>query len=115
MHELGIANSVLEAVRVELGRHPGASPVRVAVRVGVLAAIDPQALAFSFQALTAGTEWESVLLDIQTLPRLHHCPACGITFRVIEYGFACSGCGESRTRCVGGDELELAYLELEEA
>ena len=115
MHELGIANSVLEAVRVELGRHPGASPVRVAVRVGELAAIDPQALAFSFQALTAGTEWENVPLDIQTLPRLHHCPACGITFRVIEYGFVCPGCGESRTRCVGGDELELAYLELEEA
>ncbi len=114
MHELGIANSVLEAVRVELGRHPGAFPVKVAMRVGELAGIDPQALAFSFQALTAGTEWESLLLEIQTSPRRHRCPACGMTFRVIDPSFACPACGASRTQCVGGDELELAYLELEE-
>lgn len=114
MHELGIANSVLEAVRAELGRHPGSLPVKVALRVGELAGIDPQALAFSFQAITTGTEWEGVPLDIQTAPRVHCCPACGITFRVIEFGFVCPGCGEPRTRCVGGDELELAYLEMEE-
>jgi len=114
MHELGIANSVLEAVRVELGRYPGAIPVRVALRVGELAGVDPDALAFSFRAITAGTEWESVALEIQTSPRQHRCPACGNAFRVIDYGFACPVCGAPRTECVGGDELELDYLELEE-
>lgn len=114
MHELGIANSVLEAVRMETGRHPGKRPVKVAVRVGELAGVDPEALAFSFQALTSGTEWERLALEIETRPRQHRCPSCRTTFRVIDYNFACPDCGEPRTEYIGGDELELAYLEMEE-
>jgi len=114
MHELGIANSVLEAVRAEVGRHPGALPVKVAMRVGELAGVDPDALAFSFQALTSQTEWERLALEVETCPRRHRCPACETTFRVVDYDFRCPACRSPATECVGGDELELAYLELEE-
>ena len=114
MHELGIANSVIEAVQTEAALHPGAVIRKVAVRVGELAGIDPQALAFSFEALIAGTEWQHLVLEIETRPRMHRCPACGLTFRVIDYQFACPECGVPRTECIGGDELELAYLEMEE-
>jgi len=38
MHEMGIANSVLEAVRTEAARYPGAQPRKVALRIGELAA-----------------------------------------------------------------------------
>ena len=114
MHELGIANSVLEAVQTEAARHPGAVVRKVGVTVGELAGVDPDALSFSFEALTAGTEWQHLVLEIQARPRLHRCPACELTFRVIDYQFACPECGASRTECAGGDELELAYLEMEE-
>lgn len=114
MHELGIANSVLEAVQTEAARHPGAVVRKVAVTVGELAGVDPEALAFGFEALTTGTEWQHLVLEIQTRPRVHRCPACGLNFRVIDYQFACPECGASPTECAGGDELELAYLEMEE-
>jgi hydrogenase nickel incorporation protein HypA/HybF len=114
MHELSIANSVLEAVRVEIGRHPGAVPVKVGVQVGELAGVDPEALAFSFQVLVSDTEWPRLTLEIQTKPRLHRCPVCETTFRVVDYNSVCPGCGAARTECVSGDELKLAYLELEE-
>ena len=65
MHELGIANSVLEAVQAEARRHPGALPVKVAVRVGDLAGVNPDALAFSFEALTRQTEWERLALEVE--------------------------------------------------
>ena len=114
MHELGIASSVLEAVRAETRRHPGALPVKVTLRVGELAGVDPGALTFSFQALTRQTDWEGLVLDIETCPRRHRCAACGSTFPVVDCAFTCPTCGAGRTECVGGDELELAYLELEE-
>ena len=41
------------------------------------------------------------------------CPQCNRTFAVVDYSFACPDCGETATRCVGGDELELSYLEVE--
>ena len=34
MHELGIANSVLDAVRTEMSLHPGTYPCKVGVRIG---------------------------------------------------------------------------------
>ena len=114
MHELGIANSVLEAVQAEAARHPGAAVLKVGITVGELAGIDPQALAFGFEAIVAGTEWQHLVLEIETRPRVHRCPACRLSFRVIDYRFACPECGSSQTECVGGEELELAYLELEE-
>jgi hydrogenase nickel incorporation protein HypA/HybF len=114
MHELGIANSVLEAVRAEALRHPGALPVRVGVRIGELAGVDPDALTFSFQALTNGTEWARLTMEVETCPRLHCCPACQKTFQVVDYQFACPACGVLRTECVSGGELELTYLEMEE-
>lgn len=114
MHELGIANSVLEAVRAEAQRHPGALPVKVSVRVGELAGVDPDALTFSFEALISGTEWARLALEVKTCPRLHCCQVCGNTFRVVDYQFACPACGARQTECVSGDELELAYLEMEE-
>ena len=81
MHELGIANSVLDAVRTEVQRHPGAVPIKVAVRIGELAGVNPDALAFSFEVLTSNTEWERLALEVER---------------------------------ASGDELQLAYLELEE-
>ncbi len=55
MHEMGIASSVLEAVRAEAARQ-GALPCKVGLRVGELAALDEDALRFCFEAITRGTE-----------------------------------------------------------
>ena len=114
MHELGIANSVIEAVQAEAARHPGAVVRKVAVTVGELSGVNPDALAFGFEALTAGTEWQHLVLEIQTRPRMHHCPTCGLDFCVVDYQFTCPQCGAAHTEYTGGDELQLAYLEIEE-
>jgi hydrogenase nickel incorporation protein HypA/HybF len=114
MHELGIAQSVLDAVQAEVVRHSGAKPLKVAVRIGELAAIDPDALRFSFEALTRETEWERLKLEIEICPRRHRCNDCGTEFDVKDYVFECPQCSSTRNECISGEELELAYLELEE-
>lgn len=114
MHEMALANSVLEAVRMEVARHPGSYPSRVGVRVGVLAAVDPSALEFCFDALTRETELESLQLEIEICPRRHRCLDCGAEFGVKDYFFECPRCASLRSECLSGDELELAYLEVEE-
>jgi hydrogenase nickel incorporation protein HypA/HybF len=112
MHELSIANSVLEAVQAEVQRRPGARLLKVGLRVGELAGVDPEALSFSFQAITHGTEFERATLEIEARPRRQRCNECGKEFTVQDYNTACPDCGASSTVCISGDELELAYLEL---
>ena len=114
MHEMGIANSVLDAVRAEAARYPGAYPSRVGLRIGELAAVDPSSLEFCFAALTRETDLESLHLDIEFCPRRHRCLDCGAEFGVKDYDFACPHCGSLRSECFSGAELELAYLEVEE-
>lgn len=113
MHELGIANSILEIVRTEAARHPGAEPQKVGVRIGELAAVDPDALRFCFEALTRETDVESLELAIEICQRKQRCPACGAEFNVKDFEFQCPQCGEERTEFVSGDQLEVAYLEME--
>ena len=73
MHEVGIANAVIEAACKEAERRPGTRLVRVGVRIGELAAVDNDALRFSFDALTRGTLLEGLYLEIQPSPRRHRC------------------------------------------
>jgi len=114
MHEFGIACSVLEAARAEVRLHPAMKLTKIVIRVGALAGVDPDALSFCFQALVKETEWEPVALEIERRAQRNGCPRCGGEFEVVNYNTACPACGESMTTFSSGNELELAYLELEE-
>jgi hydrogenase nickel incorporation protein HypA/HybF len=114
MHEMAIANSVLHAVRTEMQRYPGAYPSKVCLRVGQMAAIDQDALGFCFEAITRETDLEGLELEIEVCPLRYRCRQCGREFVIQDYLFRCPDCASLETECVGGDELELAYLEVEE-
>ena len=114
MHEMGIASSVLEAVRTEMTRYPQSYPCKVGMRIGQMAAIDPEALRFCFEALILETDLASLELAIEVCPRLHRCGACGREFAVEDYDFSCPQCASLVTTCISGDQLQLAYLEMEE-
>jgi len=114
MHELGIANSILEAVRTEVSRYPGQYATKVCVRIGELSAIDEEALRFSFEVLSRETDLEGLQLEVEFCPRKHRCRECGEVFIVRDYDIRCAQCASLQTECCGGDELAIAYLEVEE-
>ena len=114
MHELSIAMSVLEASQRELERHSGAQLRKIRIRVGELAAVDPEALRFSFEAITRETDWAAVELDIDYIGRTNQCVDCSAQFPVAGGEFRCPECGSEHTSFLRGDELEIAWLELEE-
>jgi hydrogenase nickel incorporation protein HypA/HybF len=114
MHELSIASAILDAVREEAGKRPGVHVKKVGVRVGTLSGVVPEALTFGFDALVQGTDLDPLVLEIESLPRRQRCPACDFTFEVADETLACPRCAKEDTLFAGGDELDLAYLEVEE-
>ncbi len=114
MHEMGIANSVLVAVRAEVARYPRCVPQKVGLRIGELAAIDPEALRFCFDALIKDTDLRALKLEIELSPRRHRCRSCGQEFIVRNHEWACSCGSEIESQFIAGDELDLAYIEVEE-
>jgi hydrogenase nickel incorporation protein HypA/HybF len=65
MHEIGVAAAILEAVRKESDPRRPARPTKVGVRIGAMASIDPDSLAFCFEALVKGSDFEPLDLAIE--------------------------------------------------
>ncbi len=114
MHEIGIANSIIEAGQTEAARHAESRLIRIGIRVGNLSGVDSDALRFAFTALTQGTELDQVEFEIQNCPRRNLCLDCGLEFESGLYSAPCPSCASQSVMLAGGDELELAYVEVEE-
>lgn len=65
MHEFGIAMSILAAVDKEMARHAGARALKIGVRIGPLAGVDREALAFCFQAAAEQEQRPGLELEVQ--------------------------------------------------
>lgn len=114
MHEIGIASSILECVEAESQRHPGAQILAVGVRIGELSNVDKDALDFAFEALTRDTDLENLKLEIEWCPWRQRCRSCSEEYTVQNMEVSCPKCGANHSTCIGGTELDIAYLELEE-
>src|SRR5215472_14497027 len=105
MHEMGIANSILERVATELRSRPAVLPTKVGVRLGKLAGVDPEALRFAFDALTLETPLAGMELAIEFCSPRSRCRACSCEFEVKNFEPLCPACGSMNAECIGGDEL----------
>lgn len=114
MHELGIAEETLIAIEREAARYPNSRVVRAGLRIGELSGVDASALRFAIEAILKGTSNEDMKIEIESLPRKQRCLHCGDEFVVREYEVNCPKCDSSTTICIGGEELDLAFVEVEE-
>ena len=114
MHELGIATSILDCVQKESLRHRGVRITKVGVKIGELAGVDVDALQFGFECIIKETEWEGLLLEVEAIQRVQRCPKCQHEFRMADFDPQCPKCGEFATQCISGEELDIAYMEVDE-
>ena len=114
MHELSIAQSILDSVREQAALHQGRRVLRVGVRVGETSGVNADALAFCFGMTVQDTEFSGVALELERVPIRFRCDDCGHEFTPVDFDARCPGCRGGQGRMVGGDELALSFLELED-
>jgi hydrogenase nickel incorporation protein HypA/HybF len=111
MHELSIADAVVSIAR----RHAaGRKVTRVDLKVGHLRQVVPDSLLFAFELVSAGTELEGAELAIEEVPAQVTCNACGAEAALREFPAQCVACGGFDVEVLGGDELLVEALELDE-
>jgi hydrogenase nickel incorporation protein HypA/HybF len=112
MHEVGIMESALDAIRHEAGKHGATGVTRIVLRIGTLSGVDCDALRFAYEALAPGSIAAGATLEIITVPARARCAPCGLEFGV-ERGFIfqCPNCGEFSGQVLAGRELGIARLE----
>jgi len=115
MHELSIAQNIIEIVQQYVPGAAMADVRSVRVRVGRLSGVVADSLEFSFSAIVAGTALGSARLNIEHVPAICRCEGCKGEFEATEFVFVCPGCGSVNTRLISGSDLQVVDIDLEEA
>jgi len=114
MHELSIAESILDIIRQNVPREELGNVYTVNMKVGEMAGVVCDSLEFSFQALTAGTPLAKASLSIDHIPFQIHCRSCDKTLQS-QFGLSvCPWCSGIETNVVSGTELQVVSIDLRE-
>ena len=114
MHELGIAQNILEIVQQAVPKAQTTAVRSIRIRVGPLAGVVPDSLEFCFQAIVNETELQRASLAIEQLPAILSCRKCAYRFETKDLEFLCQSCGSPDLELVSGKELEIVDIELAE-
>lgn len=113
MHELSLAESVLQIIE-DSARSQYFRRVRnVTLEIGQLAAVEPDALHFCFDSVTRGTLAEGARLEIIEMPGIGRCTGCGQTVVLDEPYGLCPDCGSPHLQIVAGDKMRVKDLQVE--
>lgn len=111
MHELSITQSIIDLCL----QHAGGRRVRfVAVEIGRLSSVVPEAIEFCFEACSRGTLLEGARLAITRIPGRGLCQECGTETELNELFASCSRCGSWRLKVTAGEEMRVTEIEIED-
>lgn len=113
MHELAVAQALVEQVDAVIDQHQAGSATSIRVRIGPLAGVVPELLASAFPLAAAGTRMEHAALEFTHAPIQVHCQTCGADSNAAMNRLICGACGDWHTQITSGDELLLESVELE--
>jgi hydrogenase nickel incorporation protein HypA/HybF len=104
MHEYGVCEGVLDAVRA---RARGRKVAAIRVRFGVWHAVDAESLSDAFESVAAGTEAADAAIELVTVPAQISCRGCGSSADSTDLLAVCPRCASTEVELTGGDEMTL--------
>ncbi len=112
MHEVSIMQNALDLALAQAAQQ-GAQRIHwIKLRVGELSGVIPDALAFAFEIVTAGTIAAEAQLELETVPVICYCLTCQQDFHPDDWIYSCPICNQLTTELRQGRELELSSLEV---
>jgi hydrogenase nickel incorporation protein HypA/HybF len=113
MHEMSLAESVLQLVE-ETARREQAQRVKLVVlEIGRLSTVEPEALKFCFDAVTRGSIAADAALEIVDVAGSGWCMECAATVPMQEVYGLCPQCGSPQVQATGGTEMRVREIEIE--
>jgi hydrogenase nickel incorporation protein HypA/HybF len=114
MHELSIAQSMVDAVKTAATERSATRVKNVRLRIGEASGIVTDSLSFCFELLTSS---DPVLvgaeLQVEHIPHRARCRHCEQEFAVVNYVAQCPTCHEWSDEVLSGTELQLLEMEIE--
>jgi hydrogenase nickel incorporation protein HypA/HybF len=113
MHEMSLAEGVLQLVEDTARRENAARVKTVVLEIGRLSSVEPEALAFCFEAVTHGGIAQGAALEIVPVAGAGWCMVCSATVPMEELWGACPTCGSHQVQPTAGTEMRVKEIEIE--
>lgn len=113
MHEISLVRNIFRTLEEEFpGRVEQVRTIRL--KVGLLSNVQPILMQNAFAAvLEDEPRYAAAALEVEVLPVLIQCEACGNTTTVQQYKFVCT-CGTPSKNIVQGEELMISQVVFED-
>jgi len=113
MHEISIAESIIQIAEAK-AREQGARSIQVIkLRLGTFTTIVPDALQFAFEIARQGTLSREARLDIEIVPMVVRCVVCEASTQPVNgICLICEQCGFP-LEILSGEELQIEYIEVD--
>ena len=113
MHELSIANSIVEIAGEHARQQGGGRVSGVVLRIGRLSCVHENALRSSFDLVTEGTPLAGASLTVIEVPVRIWCPTCQAEVELPGIQrFACPACGHLSGDIRAGRELDIESIHM---
>lgn len=114
MHELSIAQSIVEIVETRAAECHATHVKGVRLRIGEATGIVTDSLTFCFEMLTSlDPILVGAYLQADIVPHRARCHHCAKEFPVLNFMIQCPLCEEWSTEVVSGTELQILEMEYE--
>lgn len=112
MHELSIAQALVEQLEAIVARERADRVAAVLVRVGGLSGVNPEALRMAFPVAAEGTVAHGADLRVAETGARMTCRACEHVWSPSFPVPLCEECGSTDVECTGGRDLVFESAEL---
>jgi len=113
MHEMSIAESVLQIIE-DKARADGYARVRtVWLEIGQLAAVEKESLRFCFDVVTRDSVAQDARLEIIETAGQGWCMECACSVALPALYEPCPNCGSFQIEVTSGEEMRVKELEVE--
>jgi hydrogenase nickel incorporation protein HypA/HybF len=114
MHELSIAQNIIEIVHQYVPENELENVEKVCIKIGEVAGIVTESLRFGYSALISDTPLKNSSLEIENIPFIIKCSKCGNECNSNSGITVCNICGSSETKIISGLEMHITEVLLNE-
>jgi hydrogenase nickel incorporation protein HypA/HybF len=113
MHELSIAQNIVEIVDDEVLKAKGKKIEKLILEVGTMSGIIREALEFALDEAIKHTILENSQIEIIEIQGIAKCEKCNFEFKIDEMYSACPSCSHLYSTIIKGNELKIKSIIIE--
>lgn len=110
MHELGILSSMLSTLDDIMVEEKLTKIEKIVLQVGEISGVVPSFIEECYPAAVYKTKYEDMKLEMEIIPGIVRCNACGEEFNAYQYDLKCPKCGSQNLTPLSGREFIIKEI-----